>query len=156
MTSPPPVASSPNRTPAADLVGWREWVTLPALAPLPLVAKVDTGAQTSSLHAPDLEIDDRSEPPLVRFTFHPDRERSGEPVPVTVPIVDQREVRSSNGEAEVRPVIRTTVSLGGQTNAIDLTLTCREQMQYRMLLGRRFLQDRYRVDPGGSFLLTGS
>lgn len=136
------------------MIGWQERVTLPSLSEQPIVAKVDTGAKTSSLHAPDLTIVDHHRGPVVHFEFHPDPDHPLEPTPVSVPVVDFRTVRSSNGLAETRPVIRTEVEIGEDRFEIEVTLTCRRNMGFRMLLGRRVLEDRYWVDPGRAFLRT--
>lgn len=140
--------------PPADMIGWQERVTLPSLSDQPIVAKVDTGAMTSSLHAPDLTIVERNDGPLAHFEFHPDPDHPVEPTPVSAPVVDFRTIRSSNGMEQTRPVIRTEVEIGDDRFEIDVTLTCRQRMGFRMLLGRRVLEDRYWVDPGRSFLLT--
>ena len=136
------------------MIGWRERVTLPFLSDRPITAKVDTGARTSSLHAPDLTIVEHDGGPVVRFEFHPDPDHQAAPTPVSAPVVDFRMVRSSNGAAETRPVIRTEVEIGRDRFEIDVTLTCRKRMGFRMLLGRRVLEDRYWVDPGREFLRT--
>jgi hypothetical protein len=145
------LSSSPSR---ADMIGWRERVTLPSLSQRSIVAKVDTGAKTSSLHAPDLTIVAGAAGPLARFDFHPDPDHPANPVPVQAPVIGFRTVRSSNGVTQRRPVIRTEMRLGEHHLEIDLTLTCRAAMDHRMLLGRRMLEDRFVVDPGRSFLIT--
>lgn len=152
------------------MIGWRERVVLPFLSDLPITAKVDTGAMTSSLHASDLTVVESDTGPVARFEFHPDpvhasawvampagRSPYADPGPTSVvaPIVDFRLVRSSNGAEETRPVIRTEVEIGTDRFEIDVTLTCRKRMGFRMLLGRRVLEDRYWVDPGRDFLRTG-
>lgn len=136
------------------MIGWRERVTLPSLSERSITAKVDTGAKTSSLHAPDLTVVDGRVGPVVRFAFHPDPDHTAVPVPVQAPVVEFRTVRSSNGVAEIRPVIRTEVEIGADRFEIDVTLTCRKRMGFRMLIGRRVLEDRYWVDPGREFLRT--
>lgn len=136
------------------MIGWRERITLPSLSDRSITAKVDTGAKTSSLHAPDLRIVAAHGGPIVRFDFHPDPDHPARPTPVTAPVVDFRRVRSSNGVAETRPVIRTEVEIGGDRFEIDVTLTCRKRMGFRMLIGRRVLEDRYWVDPGRDYLRT--
>lgn len=136
-------------------IGWREWVTLPHFCPSQIKAKVDTGAKTSSLHAEELTVIEDGEEVLVQFEFYPDRETREQMRVITAPVVDFRTIKSSNGQTETRPVIRTDMEIGGQSFEIDLTLTSRSSMGHRMLLGRRFLENRYQVDPGKSFVLTG-
>ncbi|MGI9598373.1 MAG: ATP-dependent zinc protease family protein [Acidimicrobiales bacterium] len=138
----------------ASMIGWREWVTLPRFCPSRIKAKVDTGAKTSSLHAHGLTIVEHGRETLARFELHPAADSTDGRTLVTAPVIDYRTVRSSNGHAETRPVIRTELALGDDRFEIDLTLTSRKSMGHRMLLGRRVLEDRYWVDPGRSFLLT--
>lgn len=136
------------------MIGWREWVRLPDFCPSPIKAKVDTGAKTSSLHAPGLTLIESEEETIARFEVHPDQGSTAGKTLVTVPVVDFRTIRSSNGQTERRPVVRTTAEIGDRTLEIELTLTSRAAMGFRMLLGRRVLEDRFWVDPGRSFLLT--
>ncbi len=134
-------------------VGWREWVLLPDLAGGQTIkAKVDTGARTSAVHATaheEVEVDGR---PWIRFLLHPDHDDPDVTVEAMAPLVDRREVRSSSGEAEERYVVRTPIVLHGLRYQIELTLTERSDMGFRMLLGRRALRRRFVVDPGRSYL----
>ncbi len=139
----------------ASTIGWREWVTLPRLCETQIKAKVDTGAKTSSLHAHDLTLIESDAMTMAQFELHPFADSEDGATTVTAPVVDFRTVRSSNGESQRRPVIRTEILLGGHRLDIDVTLTSRKSMGHRMLLGRRMLEDRFVVDPGRSFLLTG-
>ena len=135
-----------------DRVGWREWVALPELGVEWIKAKVDTGARSSSLHAFDMEFFELDADPWIRFQIHPWQESSLDPQPVEAPILEMRLVRSSSGEATERPTIATSVSLRGQVIPIELTLTRRDEMGFRMLLGREALRGRLLVDPGQSYL----
>lgn len=138
------------------VVGWREWVRLPDLLPDPadaIKAKIDTGARTSALHAWDIEPERRDGEQWLRFTLHPRQNNDEYVVPAAARLVEEREVRSSNGDVEIRPVIETTVALGGTTFPIEFTLTNRDQMSFRMLLGRSALAQRVLVDPEASFRL---
>jgi hypothetical protein len=139
-----------------QLVGWREWVALPDLGVAAIKAKVDTGATSSSLHAWDLETGDRDGLEVVRFCLHPIQDDDDHAVQAEARLVDHREVRSSNGEVEVRPVIRTTIVVRGLPAEVELTLSRRDEMGFRMLLGRSALRRRFVVDPGRSFLGGGS
>lgn len=139
------------------VLGWREWVQLPDLVPGGWIrAKVDTGARTSAIHAWDVTREDRDGTTWVRFQLHPRQHDDEHVVEAAAPLVDDREVRSSNGEVELRPVIETTLSLGGVRHTIELTLTNRDQMGFRMLLGRSGLARRALVDPGSSHRLGGN
>lgn len=144
-----------SRTPK-EAVGWREWITLPALCPTPIKAKVDTGARTSALHAFRLRLVDQPDGTIVaRFVMHPHQRSTADSVTTEAEVIDFRAVRSSNGKLERRPVIRTEVVLGSTSMPLDLTLTQRDAMGFRMLLGRAALRKRFLVDPGRSYLATG-
>jgi len=133
------------------VVGWREWVALPQLGLPAIEAKVDTGAKTSSLHAFALDYFEENGKRRVCFGVHPLRDDDLE-VFACADVVDDRVVVSSNGHEEHRFVIRTPVTLAGETWPIELTLTDRREMRYRMLLGRQAMQGRLAVDPAALYL----
>jgi hypothetical protein len=133
------------------VIGWEEWLALPALGLPAIKAKVDTGAKTSALHAFMIEPFTDSGRSLVRFGIHPIPGREDIEVFCTSPLVDRREVTSSNGDKEARYVITTPVTMGQRTWDIEVTLTNREGMAYRMLLGRQAIRDGMLVDPAASF-----
>lgn len=133
-------------------IGWREWVALPDLGVETIKVKVDTGARTSSLHAFALEEFSHRGRRMVRFEIHPEQRSTRSGSVVEVPLHDRRRVRSSSGESELRPVIRTTVELLDARWEVELTLTRRDAMGFRMLLGRQAVRGRFVVDPGASFL----
>jgi hypothetical protein len=135
----------------AAVIGWREWVALPELGLAMLKAKVDTGARTSSLHASRIVEFRRRGSLWVRFDVHSGT-ANGQCIEAAAPLVEYRQVRSSNGTLDRRPVILTTISLLGQHWPIELTLSDRKEMGFRMLLGREALRGRFRIDPGASFL----
>ena len=136
------------------VIGWREWITLSGLAcPTPIKAKIDTGAATSALHASKLERFEVDGHPWVRFTVRPHQRRTGEAMRVEAPVIDERRVRSSNGTSELRPVIETEISLGEQVWNVEFTLTRRNAMGFRILLGRRALRRRAVVDVSSSYRL---
>ncbi len=136
------------------MIGWREWVALPELTPEPIKAKIDTGAVTSSLHALDMELVTGETGTVARFGLQPHQGTHASVVDVEVPIVGFKKVRSSNGRAELRPLIRTPIALGDTTFEVDITLASRDAMGFRMLLGRRALKRRFWIDPSRSFLQT--
>ncbi len=146
--SPPSTHSSP-----LPILGWREWLTLPTLELPPIKAKVDTGARTSALHAFAIELYDCQGEPWVRFQVHPRQRDSHCTVTATAPLLGERWVRSSNGDRQRRPVITTLVVLGDYQWPIELTLTNRDAMGFRMLLGRAAVRRRFLVDPERSYLL---
>ncbi len=139
-------------TPQQLQFGWEEWIALPGLGVPAIRAKVDTGARTSALHAFDIETFGPAAKPKVRFTVHPIPNRDDLVIPCSAPIIDRREVTSSNGESESRYVIRTTMEVGGDSWPIEVTLTNRAGMNSRMLLGRQALKDHISIVATDRFL----
>ena len=132
-------------------LGWEEWVALPDLGLPALKAKIDTGARTSAVHASEIEPFGPSSKPRVRFTVHPVPGRTDIAIPCSALVVDRREVTSSNGEAEMRYVIETDINVGKRTWPIEVTLSDRSQMAYRMLLGRQAFPEDVVIAPQDSF-----
>ncbi|WP_428924633.1 30S ribosomal protein S6--L-glutamate ligase [Marinibacterium sp. SX1] len=139
--------SDTDTTPPPLTFGWEEWISLPELGLPAISAKVDTGARTSALHASDIETFGPASQPKVRFDVHPIPGHYELAITCSAEIVDRREVTSSNGERELRYVIRTPLTVGGQTWPIEITLTDRSGMASRMLLGRQALQDHISIVP---------
>lgn len=146
-----PLVSSPRR-PDRPVLGWREWVALSDWNVPHLKAKVDTGARTSSLHTFDLEWFERGDDRWVRFEIHPWQRSTADSVIAEALVESSRDVRSSSGEVDHRPVVRTPIVLGGETVPAEVTLTRRDEMGFRMLIGREALRHRFVVDPGASYL----
>lgn len=136
----------------AAIIGWREWVALPALGVHTIKAKIDTGARSSTLHAFAVERFERDGRAMVRFQAHPMQRNDDFIVTAEAALIDDRMVRNSGGQAELRPVIETSVQVGNALWPIELTLTNRDEMGFRMLLGRQAVRRRYLVDPGRSYL----
>lgn len=134
------------------IVGWREWITFPTLNLPPIKAKIDTGARSSALHAFEVEIFAPAAAPYLRCKVHPLQKSDRMVVEIEAPLVGCKAVRSSNGQVEERPVIQTQVTLGARSWDIELTLTNRDLMGFRLLLGRQAIRNRFWVDPGRSFL----
>ncbi len=132
-------------------IGWREWVGLPDLGIKTIKAKVDTGARSSSLHAFDLHEFERDGEKWVRFKVHPVQRESRTVVEAGASVLEYRSVRSSSGKASMRPVIVTDVVLLGITWPVELTLANRDEMGFRMLLGREAFRKRFVVDAGKSY-----
>lgn len=124
------------------VIGWWEWVRLPGVATTVIRAKADTGAAASSLHAENLELFKKGDVDFAQFRLS-DKEEL-----VEMRVVEMRQVRSSNGETQIRPVVLIPVEVAGVTFAIDCTLTDRTPMAYPMLLGRSALAGRFLVDSG--------
>jgi ribosomal protein S6--L-glutamate ligase len=131
-------------------LGWEEWLSLPDLGLPAILAKVDTGAKTSALHAAAIEPFGPINNPQVRFLLQPNPSDDNLEITCSAKVVDRRQVTSSNGEVELRYVIESPVTIGGRTWPIQLTLTNRETMAYRMLLGRSAILDDMFVDPNQS------
>ena len=135
-----------------DTIGWREWVGLPEFDVSSIKAKIDTGARTSALHAFRLQEFDRDGSPWVTFEVQPEQRTSSGAQRVEQPVVATRRVRSSDGVLQRRPVIRTDIELYGQSWPIEITLTNRDEMGFRMLIGRAALRRRFLVDSAKSFV----
>lgn len=133
-------------------VGWREVVALPGLAIDGIKAKVDTGAATSALHAIHVRRYTENGRRQVSFDVHPLQRRTDLTVHCVADIHDERVVTSSTGHREKRIVIRTPLRIGDQSWPIELTLSNRDSMGFRMLLGRRAMHHHILVDPGASYL----
>lgn len=134
-----------------EIIGWREWVSLPELGIKKIKAKVDTGARTSSLHAYDIETIKEKDGEYLKFKVHPIQGDSRTSIKCKAKLVEYRNVKSSNGKSEKRPVVMTSVKLLDDIWNIEMTLTNRDEMGFRMLLGRASVKNKFLVNPGKSF-----
>lgn len=134
------------------LVGWREWVQLPGIGVPWIKAKIDTGAQTSSMHAYDQVVFEKDGQDWVRFSVHPWQKTDEDPVLVECPIRDRRKVRSSSGHVQERIVVLMQIVLAGREVTAEMTLSNRDQMGFRMLIGREALRHGFVVDSSRSFV----
>lgn len=134
-------------------IGWREWITLPDFEGARIKAKIDTGALTSAIHAYNIKVVTHDGRDHAQFEICPLQDTTEIRVRCLAPLVDQRTIRNSGGQTEHRYVIRTLLSLGEERWPADLSLTRRDEMGFRMLLGRRAMRRRFLVDPGRSFLM---
>ncbi|HRK19520.1 MAG TPA: RimK/LysX family protein [Hyphomicrobiaceae bacterium] len=136
------------------MIGWQEWVALPELDLVALKAKADTGAKTSALHAENVQFEKVDTETFVTFDVTPSRRRPGLVINVRAPLIDLRDVTSSNGTVERRPVIATILEVGPHRASVDITLTNRSDMTSRMLIGRQALAALgLCVDPSATFLM---
>ena len=134
-------------------LGWREWVRLPDLDIDAIKAKVDTGARTSAIHSFELETFNEDDKERVRFRMHPLQKDEGTIVTCTADVLDKRVVTDSGGHKEERIVISTTLGIGKHSWPIEATLTARDDMLFRMLLGRTAIKGRAQVNPARSYLV---
>ncbi len=139
---------------AKPVIGWREWVGLPDFGIARLKAKIDTGARTSAVHAYRIRPFQRDGRAFVEFFLHPVQNRRQPEVACEAQVLDERWVTSSNGIREKRFIVKTRLTLAGKTWPIELSLTNRDDMGFRMLLGRQALHRRFVVDPGSSYQLS--
>lgn len=147
------MANSTSKRAQRDAIGWREWIVLPELGGVRVKAKIDTGARTSAIHAWNIVPVERNGQQMVVFDLHPEQRNAQKSVHCEARVIDKREIRNSGGQAEVRFVIETIAEMGEHRWKIELSLTRRDEMGFRMLLGRHGVRGRFLIDPGRSFLM---
>lgn len=135
------------------LIGWREWVSLPELGIEQIKAKIDTGARTSALHAFKLETFKEKGKDKVRFSIHPKQGTTQHIIHCSTDLIDFRWIMDSGGHRERRYVICTPVVFGKESWPVEITLTRRDDLRFRMLLGRTSLNSHFLIDTDSSYLL---
>ena len=135
-------------------LGWREWISLPELGIDRIKAKVDTGARTSALHAFEIAECKTPDRHWVKFKMHPLQRDNETVIECEADVIDRRYVRDSGGHRELRWVIKTDIVVGKEHWEAEFTLTPRDNMLFRMLLGRTAIAGRATVDPGRSYLAS--
>lgn len=142
----------PQKLVKKQIIGWREWVSFPNLGIERIKAKIDTGARSSALHAYDIEFYKAKSGKLrVKFSVHPIQKNNKYVIPCHAEVIDQRYVKSSSGQQELRTTILTNLTMGIESWPIELTLTNRDDMGFRLLIGRTALKQKFLVDPQRSF-----
>jgi len=141
-----------RRNTPLPVIGWREWIAFPEFGIEAVKAKIDTGARTSSIHAMHIHTFERDGDAWVEFQIHPFQRDAKTTVDVEARLLEYRRVTSSTGHAAMRPVVVTPARLFDIQWDIELTLTGRDEMGFRMLLGREAVRGRFLIDPGNSFL----
>lgn len=141
-----------SKTAQSTVIGWREWVSLPECGVPWVKAKIDTGARSSAIHAFDIVEVERDGEPWVRYSVHPWQASSEDATTVESRLLDRRMVRSSSGHSAERYVVEMVVGLAGCRVTAEMTLSRRDQMGFRMLIGREALRQGFLVDPRRSYL----
>lgn len=132
-------------------LGWREYIDIPELGVTGIKAKVDTGARTSCIHAFSVTTFEKDQNTWVRFGIHPNQDDTETEIWCEAPVSDQRQVTDSGGHKEMRYVINATLKVGEHEFETELTLTNRDTMRFRMLLGRTAMNNRFFVNPAASY-----
>ncbi len=135
------------------MLGWREWVALPELSLPKIKAKIDTGARSSALHAFAIEPYRKGGQRWVMFAIHPLQKKTDESIECHAQVKDRRLVMDSGGHKQRRYVIETPLVIGPAVIRAEMTLTDRDSMRFRMLLGRTAMNTRFAVDPEASYLM---
>lgn len=133
-------------------IGWREWVSMPEFGVTEIKAKVDTGADNSSLHAFNLERFQEDGVEMVRFEIHPRQRKPKPSIECVAPVATERKVKNPGGRLELRPVIKTTLIVADEEVEALVNLTTRDEMTFRMLLGRRTVRNHFVINPGRSYV----
>jgi len=159
MSKPKPCKPALRRKRRVDnvpVIGWREWIALPEFGVDAIKAKIDTGARTSAIHAFEIRPFTKRGVPWVSFVLRPEQRRRNPSLQCAAPVIDERKIRSSNGEQERRYVIEVEARLGDVVWPIELSLTNRDELGFRMLLGREAIRRRFLINPDRSFLIGRS
>jgi len=141
-------------TTSGKIIGWREFAGLPQLQIERIKVKIDTGARSSALHAFNIQERSQDGRQIISFQVHPRQKDSKTIITTEAELLEYRQIRNSGGKAQLRPVIKTNIQVGAEIWSIELSLTNRDVMGFRMLLGRQGVRNKFLVDPGRSFLLS--
>ena len=139
--------------PEKMIIGSEEWCAIPQLGIHAIKVRVDSGAKTSALHAFNIQPFTRANSPWVAFEIHPVQDNRKIALRCEAPVADRRVVKNTSGQGERRYVIKVPLRMADQAWDIEITLTNRDSMGYRMLLGREAMNGRILVDPSDSMVL---
>ncbi|WP_373031463.1 ATP-dependent zinc protease [Sulfurovum sp.] len=131
-----------------EVIGYIESVDLPEIELFGLDAKIDTGADSCSIHCDDIEVEGET----VTFLLHDEVHEAYHGKKITLPIFKIKRVKSSNGKSEERIFIKSSIKLGCKSYEAEISLTNRENMKYPMLIGRRFLAHHYLIDVSHKYI----
>jgi hypothetical protein len=152
MTLDPKIKKK-NKPKVKTTIGWREWVAFPDFGVDRIKAKIDTGARSSAMHAWNIQEFEQNGETWVKFEAHPDQRSNQRRLACAAEVVEKRKIRSSSGHHELRYVVKAKLEIANEVRVIELTLTNRDEMGFRVLLGRTALSGYYIVDPGRSYLI---
>ncbi len=141
-----------RRKKTKTIIGWREWITIKGETALFLKAKIDTGAQTSSIHASWVNETEIDGVPHVTFWVNPGKGRTSEKQKFCLPLEDKRRIRNSFGQAEDRYVVKMPIKVGRRIIRTEFTLSKRWKMAYQVLIGRKTLKGKFFVDSQRSYM----
>ncbi len=133
------------------IIGSEEWCELPSLGIPAIISRVDSGAKTSSIHAFNIHSHRKEKVLWVSFEVHPLQKDRRTVVRCEAEVIGRRDIKSSTGISEKRYVIKTDMIMGNASWEIELSLSNRDSMGFRMLLGREAMKDRIMIDPDASF-----
>lgn len=134
------------------VAGWREWIGLPEQGVPWIKAKLDTGARTSAVHAFDLEELERDDGTWVRYSIHPWQRSDDDATVAESRVLDRRAIRSSSGHVDERYVVSMDLTLVGRTVTAEVSLSSRDEMGFRLLVGREALRQGFLVDASRSYV----
>jgi hypothetical protein len=137
-----------------NIIGWKEWVSLPHWEVFKMKVKVDSGAKTSALHAHDIIYFEIHGIKMVKFKIYPEQNNHNKYTIVESKLIENRFVKSSIGQGTLRPVVVTPIQIGFEVWPIEITLVNRDLMGVRMLIGREAIKNKFLIDPSQSFILS--
>lgn len=153
VSTTPITATTAHAATGKVIAGWLENVYVTAAADRQIVAKLDSGARTSSIYARNIESFTRNDEPWVRFELVLGGKKEGAHlVPLERPVVRYVRIKEHDGNHNRRPIVDLEFCFSGRLHRTEFSLVDRSQFNYSVLLGRRFLAGIAVIDPDASFL----